>query len=50
VLAGFEVPAGEEPAFQAFLRTLGCPFVAEGDNPAYDLFLAAPPAASAAPV
>ena len=49
VLAGFEVPAGEEPAFQAFLRTLGCPFVAEGDNPAYDLFLAAPPAASAAP-
>jgi threonine dehydratase len=41
VLAGFEVPAAEEAAFQAFLRALGYPFVPEVDNPAYGLFLAA---------
>jgi len=39
VLAGFEVPAAEEADFQSFLRTLGYPFVAEADNPAYALFL-----------
>jgi threonine dehydratase len=39
VLAAFEVPAAEEAAFQAFLHTLGYPFVAEADNPAYALFL-----------
>jgi threonine dehydratase len=41
VLAGFEVPAGEDGEFLAFLRSLGYPFVRESDNPAYELFLAA---------
>jgi threonine dehydratase len=41
VLAAFEVPDAEEPAFQAFLQTLGYPFTPEIANPAYDLFLAA---------
>jgi threonine dehydratase len=45
VLAGFEVPSSEESDFQAFLRSLGYPFVRESDNPAYELFLAAAPAA-----
>jgi threonine dehydratase len=40
VLAGFEVPAAEEPDFQAFLHRLGYPFVPEASNPAYELFLA----------
>jgi threonine dehydratase len=40
VLAGFEVPAAEESDFQAFLQRLGYPFVPEGHNPAYELFLA----------
>jgi threonine dehydratase len=39
VLAAFEVPEAEEADFQAFLRTLGYPFVPEGANPAYALFL-----------
>jgi threonine dehydratase len=43
VLAGFEVPSSEESDFQAFLRSLGYPFVRESDNPAYELFLAAGP-------
>jgi threonine dehydratase len=41
VLAGFEVPGEELPAFDDFLRDRGCRFVAESDNPAYGLFLAA---------
>jgi threonine dehydratase len=41
VLAGFEVPAAEEPDFQVFLHRLGYPFTPEGGNPAYELFLAA---------
>jgi len=41
VLAAFEVPEDEEPAFQDFLHKLGYRFVPELDNPAYDLFLAA---------
>ncbi|HZM51178.1 MAG TPA: threonine ammonia-lyase, biosynthetic [Vicinamibacteria bacterium] len=40
VLAGFEVPAAEEPDFQAFLHRLGYPFTSEAGNPAYELFLA----------
>jgi threonine dehydratase len=41
VLAAFEVPDAEEPAFQSFLQTLGYPCTPEIANPAYDLFLAA---------
>jgi threonine dehydratase len=44
VLAGFEVGEADLPAFEAFLQSLGYRFVAESDNPAYALFLAAPPA------
>ena len=40
VLAGFEVPAAEEPDFRVFLHRLGYPFTAEASNPAYELFLA----------
>jgi threonine dehydratase len=40
VLAGFEVPADEEPGFQRFLGSLGCRALPEVDNPAYELFLA----------
>ncbi len=40
VLAGFEVPGAEQDAFQAFLHSLGYPFVREAENPAYELFLA----------
>jgi threonine dehydratase len=40
VLAGFEVPEAEMTAFAAFLETLGYRFQREGDNTAYDLFLA----------
>jgi len=43
VLAGFEVPSSEESDFQAFLRSLGYPFVRESENPAYELFLSAGP-------
>jgi threonine dehydratase len=39
VLAGFEVPDEERPAFRAFLETLAYPFSEETDNPAYELFL-----------
>ena len=40
VLAGFEVPPDEMPAFESFLDGLGYRYAAEGDNAAYDLFLA----------
>ena len=40
VLAGFEVPPAEMPAFEAFLEGLGYPYQVERDNAAYDLFLA----------
>jgi threonine dehydratase len=40
VLAGIQVPPEDQAAFQAFLEGLGYPFVDEGDNPAYRLFLA----------
>jgi threonine dehydratase len=33
------VPAAEHEAFDAFLQTLGYPFVEETDNPVYRLFL-----------
>ena len=39
VLAGFEVPAGDMPAFERFLVDLGYPAARETDNPAYRLFL-----------
>ncbi len=39
VLAGIQVPPQDQIAFQAFLEGLGYPFVDEGDNPAYRLFL-----------
>jgi threonine dehydratase len=40
VLAGFEVPDPDIPAFEAFLDTLGYRFQREEANSAYDLFLA----------
>jgi threonine dehydratase len=40
VLAGIEVPPDEMPAFEAFLEGLGYPCQREGDNAAYDMFLA----------
>ncbi len=40
VLAGFEVPSGDMPAFEAFLDGLGYPYAHERDNAAYELFLA----------
>ena len=39
VLAGIQVPPGDQATFQAFLKGLGYQFVDEGDNPAYQLFL-----------
>ena len=39
VLAGFEVPPGDEPAFEAFLGSLGYPYQRERANAAYSLFL-----------
>ena len=39
VLAAFEVPGGERPAFDAFLDTLGYRYVVEADHRAYELFL-----------
>ncbi len=41
VLAGFEVPAGDGPAFETFLGTLDYAFQREEGNPAYELFLGA---------
>jgi threonine dehydratase len=40
VLAGIQVPPGDQAAFQGFLDGLGYRFVDEADNPAYRLFLA----------
>lgn len=40
VLAGIQVPPTDHDAFQAFLDGLGYPFVEEGGNPAYRMFLA----------
>ena len=39
VLAGFEVPPVDEPAFEAFLGALGYPYQRERANAAYALFL-----------
>jgi threonine dehydratase len=39
VLAGIQVPAGDDEAFAAFLRGLDYPFWDETQNPAYSLFL-----------
>jgi threonine dehydratase len=41
ILVGLQVPAGESAAFDAFLETLGYPYVEETANPAYRLFLQA---------
>ncbi|AVP59146.1 threonine ammonia-lyase, biosynthetic [Pulveribacter suum] len=41
ILVGMQVPPGEAAAFDAFLHTLGYPWVEETDNPAYRLFLQA---------
>ncbi len=41
VLAAFEVPAGEDSAFEQFLRELGYQSQIENDNEAYNRFLAA---------
>jgi threonine dehydratase len=41
ILVGLQVPAGESTAFDAFLETLGYPYVEETTNPAYRLFLQA---------
>ena len=39
ILVGIQVPAGDEAAFDEFLRTLAYPFVEETANPVYGLFL-----------
>ncbi|MCU0968453.1 MAG: threonine ammonia-lyase, biosynthetic [Rubrivivax sp.] len=39
ILVGIQVPAGDEPAFREFLRTLAYPCVEETGNPVYRLFL-----------
>ncbi|MGQ2998637.1 threonine ammonia-lyase, biosynthetic [Variovorax sp.] len=41
ILVGLQVPAGDGEAFDAFLETLGYPYVEETANPAYRLFLQA---------
>ncbi|MFD0668654.1 threonine ammonia-lyase, biosynthetic [Ramlibacter sp. MAHUQ-53] len=41
ILVGLQVPPSEEAQFQAFLDTLGYPFVDETQNPVYRLFLRA---------
>ncbi|MBC5785049.1 threonine ammonia-lyase, biosynthetic [Ramlibacter sp. USB13] len=38
-LVGLQVPRGDSKAFQAFLDTLGYPYVEETANPVYQLFL-----------
>jgi threonine dehydratase len=40
VLAGFEVPPGDIPAYESFLEALGYRYQREHANSAYDLFLA----------
>ena len=39
ILVGMQVPAEDAAAFDAFLATLGYPYVEETQNPAYRLFL-----------
>ncbi len=39
ILVGMQVPPGDSAAFDAFLQTLGYPWVEETDNPAYRMFL-----------
>ena len=39
ILVGLQVPAVENKAFDAFLKTLGYPYVEETNNPVYKLFL-----------
>ncbi|RID98829.1 threonine ammonia-lyase, biosynthetic [Simplicispira hankyongi] len=39
ILVGLQVPASDAQAFEAFLATLGYPYVEETLNPAYRLFL-----------
>lgn len=39
VLAGIQVPEGQEDAFAKYLGELGYPWIDESDNPAYRLFL-----------
>ncbi|WP_332815167.1 threonine ammonia-lyase, biosynthetic [Ramlibacter sp.] len=39
ILVGLQVPQADDAAFQAFLETLGYPYVEETANPAYRLFL-----------
>ena len=39
ILVGLQVPATENKAFDAFLKTLGYPYVEETNNPVYKLFL-----------
>ena len=39
ILVGIQVPAGDEPGFDEFLRTLAYPCVEETRNPVYGLFL-----------
>ncbi|MGJ3703417.1 threonine ammonia-lyase, biosynthetic [Variovorax sp. AFSI2.2] len=41
ILVGLQVPASDAAAFDAFLETLGYPYVEETANPAYRLFLQA---------
>ena len=41
VLVGMQVPPEDTAEFQAFLQRLGYEYVAEADNPAYRMFLAA---------
>jgi threonine dehydratase len=41
VLAGFEVPAADESAFERFLVGLGYHYQRESGNPAYEMFLSA---------
>jgi len=40
ILVGMQVPRADERALQAFLQTLGYPFIEETANPVYRLFLA----------
>ena len=42
ILVGLQVPADDAAAFDAFLATLGYPYVEETLNPAYRLFLQSP--------
>ncbi|MCX7256703.1 MAG: threonine ammonia-lyase, biosynthetic, partial [Polaromonas sp.] len=39
ILIGLQVPPADNAGFQAFLDTLGYPYVEETANPAYQLFL-----------